>query len=285
MRGKSSFILSIITLAFLVFIVIYGVMNLDNLKALDILVITMTVCIYMNGLVARMIHMSRVKMEAITYGEEYRAADWYSKDLGLANVIPVIMEIQYTRHLVSFIEGVIESYREEELRVPLTFKIAHVLLKAWVFPIFGAFLLFSLFVLPLLLNDYTLYRGLNHEELHTAVMGIAIFLQLSLVTIFNYTMFNVADFSMEGQSILFSNKLKKWFIVFTMFFVVYTAIMVLFILFMGLTGITIPIFSTVINTNTLSLFIISAPIISLLQAMILKGKLSSYQYILNEELS
>lgn len=259
--------------------------NMSTMGAVTIWILFTIVGIYSNGFVARMIHMSRVKMEYISYEEEYDSSDWHDRDLGWGNLIPIVMETQYQTSLRPLVAGMLAEYEEEEVPAPKAFKVANLLLTSRIFIVLGVFLMFSGIILPKLLNDYTLYWGMASEQFVTTVLGFAVALHLMVLTLYNYTAFNLVDFSMEGRAVVITNRMRKWFLTASLVFVAYTSLMVIMIMIMGITGFTLPILRTIINPQMVNLLVVVAPLISFIQALILRGKMSSYQYLLNEELS
>lgn len=257
-------------------------LNLDSLSSILIWEIFVLLGIYVNGLPIRMIHMSKVKME---YADDYEASTWFGLDLGFGNMLPLIMEIQYQRQLPLFVTSVIDEYEAGDLKTPFIFKFAKILLKTHLLPICSLFLLFTMFGFPRILNDYTLYRGLTSEEFQMSMMGLSVFLIMFFLTVYNYTMYKIVDYSMEGQSVLATSKIKKIFMIFSVVFATYTSLMFVLTLIFGFIGFELPILNTLINLDMVNAFIVFAPGISFIQALILKGKLSSYQYVLNESIA
>lgn len=265
--------------------IIWMYLNLSKFSAISIWIIITLVSIYFNGLGVRMVHMSKVKMEHISYGDDYEAREWYSRDIGSANMVPLIMEIQYQRNLRPLIQGVIEEYREDEVHPPISFRVANILLSMRIFPITALLLIISTLVLPKVLNDYTLYWGMEYEQFLTTVLGFAVFFELTLITLYNYVTFNIINYSMDSWAGRGVTKAKKGVLLASLVFATYTFLMVLFILIMGITGIEIPIFKTLVNPKLLNLFVVIAPMLSILQALVVKRQLSGYQYLLNDELA
>ena len=254
--------------------------DLEPTGLYDTWVLLLLFGIYLNGQVARMIHMSRVKVEHVNLSKYYEPSDWWRSDLGLANFVPLIMEFQYQRNLKPFVDGAVQSYEDEGISKPLSLTLCSVILKARLVLVVGVSLVFNVFGLPRLLNDYTLYRGLDKDSLIMIATGISVLLLTIILIVFNYTMFDIVENSLQA----IPSRVAKKFMLFAFAFSVYVLVMLVLTLVLGITGVRIPVFKVVFNTNMVNLFISITPFLNILQAFILKGKVTSYQYLLNDYL-
>lgn len=240
----------------------------------------MAVGIYFNGVVSRMIHMSRIKIEHISFGREYSVKNWRKKDIGLANNLPLFMEFQYQRNIEPFISSTLEEYEEEEINPPLSLKVANALLKIRAVQVLGVLLILSVVLIPRLTNDYTLYGGLTQEQFMTFTQGIIILLLTSVLINLNYCMFNIIEFSMD----IGTQRGRKWFLVGVQIFTGYVIVMFVLSIVMGIFNIRLPILQTIINPGMVNVFIVISPFLNLAQAFITRGKAVSYQHLLNRNL-
>jgi hypothetical protein len=278
-------ILNILSLLLFIAGIIYLINNLENLNSIAIWELLFLVGIYSNGIVARMIHMSEVKLDSCNENEEYDVSIWNGSDFGWANCLPIIMEIQYQKRSRNFIQSAISEYEVNEIKTPTILKIADIMLGTRLIICWAVMLIFSMVGLPHVMNEYTLYRGLTMEQSQMALMGISIFLELTFITFINCSMFFIVDDSMDGQASFLSTRLKKVFVIFSAVFASYCLIMLMITIIFGILRIDLVIFSTIVNLNMINIFIVFAPAIAVIQAFILKGKLNSYQHFLNEYLN
>jgi len=239
------------------------------------------------GAYVRLLHMSRIKLETLNSEEEYHVGIWRSEDLGVFYFYPLFLEAMYNRNIKPFIEGMISAFKESEEseddeeevvgKVPFLITLSYIINKLRLLPLSGAFTIFALFVLPRMLNDYSLYRGLTHEQLKMVISGLAIVLESIFLAIQNYSALTYVELE-TGR------KQGKWFMATIVIISLYTVAMIILTLIFGITNFTLPVLTTVINLNIINLFIVIAPILNIVQAIILTRTYSLYQYKVNSYL-
>lgn len=238
------------------------------------------IAIYVNGMGAKFLHMSVFKLRWADTEEPYTPDNWRNEDIGMANFLPVFMEAQYTKWGKWIIEEALWQYKEEEQAPPASYKIGNFLLKSGLFQISGIVMIAFVIASSYMIKDYELYLGLTSEMFKMSLSGILALIFVAMLTTVNFSIYTI----IEDSSNLVQRKWKRWVMISMLVFTFYVLAMLIVTLILGVTGWELPILGFIFNLNMVNIFIVLIPTLSTVQAFIMRGILSKYQYEVNRYL-